>query len=100
MRTLVQSANMNQHIPNGCANNTGSESHMPQFSKKETNVLLVIGVVAIVVGLAMRWIGAHFLATEVGIPEYLTALRNSGVTITCLAILWTVLAAFRKSQLL
>ena len=72
---------------------------MPQFSHKEVKILLIIGISATVLGVVMTSIGAHFLAQEVGVPEYLISLRNSGVTITVLAILWTALAAFRKSQL-
>ncbi len=72
---------------------------MPQFSHKEVKILLIIGVAAIVLGIAMMAIGAHFLSKEIGVPEYLISLRNSGVTITCLAIVWTALAAFRKTQL-
>lgn len=72
---------------------------MPQFSHKEIKVLLIIGIAAMILGIAMMAIGAYYLSEDVGVPEYLTTLRNSGVTITCLAILWTALAAFRKSQL-
>ena len=72
---------------------------MPQFSHKEVTILLIIGIAAFAAGLLMWSIGAHYLAKEVGVPEYLISLRNSGVTITCLAVLWTALAAFRKTQL-
>ncbi len=72
---------------------------MPQFSKKEVKILLAIGIVALAFGLTMTAIGGHFLSKEVGVPEYLISLRNSGITLSALAILWTALAAFRNSQL-
>jgi len=81
------------------ANNFILFSTMPQFSNKEVKILLIIGVSVIALGLIMAAIGAHFLAREIGVPEYLVSLRNSGVTVTCLALLWTSLAAFRKTQL-
>ncbi|MFU8779650.1 MAG: hypothetical protein ACNA71_01335 [Kiritimatiellia bacterium] len=72
---------------------------MPRFSKKEVQVLLIIGIAALFLGLAMAGIGTYYLGKEVGVPEYLISLRNSGITLSCLAILWTALAAFRKTQL-
>jgi predicted acyltransferase len=71
---------------------------MPQFSQKEVRVLLIIGIVALILGLAMAWIGSHCLAKEIGAPEYLESLHNSGITLSCLALLWTVLAGYRKTQ--
>jgi hypothetical protein len=71
---------------------------MPQFSAKEVKVLLIIGISALTLGLLMAAIGAHYLSKEIGVPEYLVSLRNSGITLACLAMLWTALAAFRKSQ--
>lgn len=72
---------------------------MPQFSQKEIRVCLVIGIAAFITGIIMYGTGQHYLAKEVGVPEYLVSLRNAGVTVAAVALLWTALAGFRKSQL-
>ena len=69
---------------------------MPSFSKKEIRNLLVIGVVALVLGLLMVGIGQRGLSREFGVPEYMTVLRNSGVTLATLSLLWLALALYRK----
>ena len=72
---------------------------MPPFSQKEVRVLMMIGILALILGIAMTWTGKHCLASDIGVPEYLVALRNSGITLSILAVLWTTLASYRKIQL-
>lgn len=72
---------------------------MPQFTRKEIHILLIIGIIAFVLGITMMFTGSHMLKQEVGAPEYVKSLRNSGVMLSVLALLWTGLAGFRKSQL-
>jgi hypothetical protein len=72
---------------------------MPQFTRKEIRILLIIGLTVLAVGVIMMLSGAYMLKNSIGAPEYVTSLRNSGVTLSILALLWTGLAGFRKSQL-
>ena len=71
---------------------------MPAFSRREINVLLVIGAIALLAGLLMAGIGQRNLAREVGLPEYLIVLRNAGVTIAILSAFWCALALYQKNR--
>jgi len=71
---------------------------MPNFSRTELRILLITGSSVFAAGLAMAWIGSHYLAKDLGVPEYLISLRNGGITLCCLALLWMALAGFRTSQ--
>lgn len=72
---------------------------MSPFTPKEILRALCIGIGGLLLGIIMTATGAICLGNEVGTPEYITCLRNTGWTIIALSVLWTALAAFRKSTM-
>ncbi len=69
---------------------------MPRFSKKEIQVLLIIGAVSLAMGLLMAIIGQSGISREFGVPEYMVSLRNAGITLSLLAVLWSGLALYHQ----
>lgn len=69
---------------------------MPAFSDRELKHAQIGGAGATVVSLFMGILGAIFLKHGVGLPEYVTCLRNSGWTLLLLSILWFALASWRR----
>lgn len=72
---------------------------MSPFTPKEIDRALCIGIAGFVLGTIMTIIGSICLAKEIGTPEYIISLRNTGWTLIALSLLWTSLAAFRKLTL-
>jgi len=69
---------------------------MAPFTPKEISRAIFIGIAALLLGIVMTSTGAICLARNVGVPEYITSLRNTGWTLIALSALWISLAMFRK----
>lgn len=66
------------------------------FSSKESLVTLCIGTGGLVLGIAMAVTGAACLRSGTGTPEYITSLRNTGLTFIALSALWLALAIAKE----
>ena len=71
---------------------------MRAFSDRELKAVLAIGFVTVMVAALMALVGVICLDRGAGVPEYIISLRNSGITLLVLGLLWTGLAAWRKTQ--
>ncbi len=72
---------------------------MPVFTKRELDIALAIGVTAGMLAFLMASIGTACLHREIGTPEYIVSLRNTGWLLIVMSILWTALAAWRRLSL-
>jgi len=59
--------------------------------------VIAVGIGAFGLGLFMGITGDVCLEKAIGTPEYITALRNTGITISLLSMLWLGLAAYHKT---
>jgi len=66
------------------------------FSSRDFLITFCIGAGALALGIVMAATGAWCLHTETGTPEYVISLRNSGLTIIILSMLWLALAAWKQ----
>jgi len=66
------------------------------FTSRNFLITFCIGAGALGIGIIMAATGAWGLHTDTGTPEYLISLRNSGLTIIILSMLWMALATWKQ----
>jgi len=69
---------------------------MSAFSNSELARYQVIGVAALVVGIVLTIAGAWARWRGLGVPEYITCLRGSGILICLVSLAWIALASIRR----
>lgn len=62
---------------------------------RESFINVCIGGGALMLGILMATTGAVCLHIETGTPEYITSLRNTGLTFIALSLLWLGLTAWK-----
>jgi hypothetical protein len=69
---------------------------MQTFLSRDTFINACIGSGALILGVVMAITGALCLHTETGTPEYIVSLRNTGLTLIALSLLWLGLTAWKE----
>ena len=69
---------------------------MPSFTNRELTIAQLAGTAVLGVGLVMGISGAICLKQEVGLPEYIRGLKDTGWTLALLSGIWTGLATWRR----
>jgi hypothetical protein len=69
-----------------------SDSSEPKFSNAQ-----IAGACGILISLILGLLGALFLKREIGLPEYMICMRNTGWALLVIGIVWTGLATLRRA---
>ena len=69
---------------------------MSTFNERKMKGVIGVGVGALVLGLGMSIAGGICMGKSIGTPEYIVSLRNTGITMSLLSVLWLGLAASHK----
>lgn len=74
------------------------EQEANMFSSRSFLITFCIGAAALTIGILMALTGAICLKSEIGTPEYIISLRNTGLTVSILSVLWLALAIWKESE--
>lgn len=69
---------------------------MPSFTNRELLRAQILGGILVGVSLIMGMAGAACLQFKIGLPEYITCLRNMGWSLLIVSCLWTGLATWKR----
>ena len=69
---------------------------MPTFTDRELVRAQILGGGFLALSLIVGITGAACLQFEVGLPEYITCLRNTGWSLLVLSSLWIALATWKR----
>jgi hypothetical protein len=71
---------------------------MSIFSNPTVTKAQIGGACGIVISLILGILGVLFLKYNVGLPEYMICLRNTGWSLLIIGIVWTGLATWNQAK--